>query len=55
MKRETFNLETRAAETYGSSRKKVKEKPFKYQELGESFRVSSDIIKHQRIHTEEKL
>ncbi|KAM4819989.1 zinc finger protein 75A isoform 2-T2 [Thomomys bottae] len=30
------------------------EKPFKCPECGESFRVSSDLIKHQRIHTEEK-
>ncbi|XP_045423874.1 zinc finger protein 75D-like [Lemur catta] len=30
------------------------EKPFTYQECGNSFKVSSDLIKHQRIHTEEK-
>ncbi|KAM8752488.1 LOW QUALITY PROTEIN: zinc finger protein 75D [Rhynchonycteris naso] len=30
------------------------EKPFKCQERGKGFRVSSDPIKHQRIHTEEK-
>ena len=30
------------------------EKLFKCQERGKSFRVSSDLIKHQRIHTEEK-
>uniref|UniRef100_G3RNK4 Zinc finger protein 75D n=1 Tax=Gorilla gorilla gorilla TaxID=9595 RepID=G3RNK4_GORGO len=31
------------------------EKPFKCQDCGKIFRVSSDLIKHQRIHTEEKL
>ncbi|XP_048192283.1 zinc finger protein 75D isoform X1 [Perognathus longimembris pacificus] len=30
------------------------EKPFKCQECGNSFRVSSDLIKHQRVHTEER-
>ncbi|XP_069859735.1 zinc finger protein 75A-like isoform X1 [Dipodomys merriami] len=30
------------------------EKPFKCPECGESFKVSSDLFKHQRIHTEEK-
>ncbi|XP_006874081.1 PREDICTED: zinc finger protein 75A [Chrysochloris asiatica] len=30
------------------------EKPFKCPDCGKSFRVSSDLIKHQRIHTEEK-
>ncbi|XP_058426170.1 zinc finger protein 75A-like isoform X6 [Diceros bicornis minor] len=35
-------------------KERAEDKPFKCQDCRKSFRVSSDLIKHQRIHTEEK-
>lgn len=54
-KKEIFNMGTRAAETHGSSReRRCRRETFSMQECGKSFRVSSELVEHQRIHTEEK-